>query len=97
MFVWYDDAVTSMVAAVGPTPTSMRIGYVYTPHEHRGRGYATSAVAELSRRVRAEGRPALYLYTDLANPVSNRIYARIGYEPVTDVCDYEFVESLTSE
>lgn len=30
------------------------------------------------------------LYTDLANPVSNKIYARIGYEPVRDVHHYRF-------
>lgn len=91
MFVWVDDEPTSMVAAVGATPTGMRVGYVYTPPRRRGHGYASAAVAELSRRTLAGGRPNLYLYTDLANPISNRIYARIGYEPVADVCDFEFV------
>ncbi len=35
----------------------------------------------------------LHLCTDLANPVSNRIYARIGYEPASDVVDFHIVES----
>ena len=29
------------------------------------------------------------LYTDLANPTSNAIYQRIGYEPVCDAAEYE--------
>jgi uncharacterized protein len=32
-----------------------------------------------------------FLFTDLANPTSNGIYRRIGYEPVTDVERYAFI------
>jgi len=31
--------------------------------------------------------------TDLANPTSNAIYARIGYEPLDDEIELAFVES----
>ena len=31
------------------------------------------------------GRQFCFLYTDLANPTSNHIYAEIGYEPIRDV------------
>ena len=67
----------------------MRVGYVYTPPEERGRGYATGLVAELTREALASGRRSAFLYTDLANPTSNAIYARIGYVPVRDVVDVE--------
>jgi predicted GNAT family acetyltransferase len=30
------------------------------------------------------------LFTDLTNPVSNAIYQRIGFEPVTDVAHLRF-------
>jgi hypothetical protein len=59
---------------------------VYTPKELRGRGYATSVVAAASRAILAEGRRFCCLITDLANPTSNGIYARIGYVPVSDAC-----------
>ena len=63
---------------------AQRIGPVYTPPEHRGHGYASAAVAELSRRFLAAGsRPCLF--TDQANPVSNAIYQAIGYRPVVDM------------
>lgn len=49
-----------------------RVGPVYTPSAQRGRGWASNAVAEVSRRIQAEGVGAC-LFTDQANPTSNRI------------------------
>jgi uncharacterized protein len=59
-----------------------RVGPVYTPPAHRRRGFATSLVAAVSRWLLAAGHAGCFLYTDLANPTSNRIYAEIGYVPV---------------
>jgi uncharacterized protein len=67
-----------------------RIGPVYTPPQHRGRGYATRLVAELSAARLAAGDPACFLYTDMANPTSNAIYARVGYVKVCDAAEYSF-------
>ena len=36
------------------------------------------------------GRRFVFLFTDLANPTSNKIYQAIGYEPVCDVDMYRF-------
>ena len=63
-----------------------RIGPVYTPREHRGRGYASAAVAEVSRRLLDEG-VRVCLFTDQANPTSNRIYQALGYRPVVDMAN----------
>jgi len=60
-----------------------RIGPVYTPPEHRGRGYAAWTVAQVSADLLADG-VVPCLFTDQANPVSNRVYERIGYRPVVD-------------
>jgi hypothetical protein len=32
----------------------------------------------------------VFLFTDLSNPTSNKIYQAIGYEPVCDVDLYHF-------
>lgn len=62
---------------------SSRIGPVYTPPEHRGRGYAAWVVALLTQQILDAGaRPCLY--TDQANPISNKVYERIGYVRVQD-------------
>jgi GNAT superfamily N-acetyltransferase len=74
----------------GPTPTGIRVGPVYTPPAHRRRGYATALVADLSAHLLAAGHGACYLSTDLANPTSNSIYARIGYERICDSARIRF-------
>ena len=88
--VWEDGAPRCVAGYGAPTRHGIRIGPVYTPPEHRGRGYATACVAELSRLLLARGRRFCMLYTDLANPTSNRIYRRVGYEPVCEVSEYRF-------
>ena len=82
------------VCAVGygsPTPTGVRIGPVYTPPAHRGRGYASALTAHVSAEQLAGGRSFCFLYTDLANPTSNKIYVAIGYRRVCDSIQYAFV------
>jgi predicted GNAT family acetyltransferase len=88
--LWEDGEPASFAAAGGPTPNGIRIGPVYTPPELRGRGYASALVAELTRIQLEGGRRFCFLFTDLANPTSNRIYQRVGYEPVTDVDQWSF-------
>ena len=82
------------VCAVGygsPTRTGVRIGPVYTPPAHRGRGYASALTAQVSAERLAAGRAFCFLYTDLANPTSNKIYVAIGYRRVCDSIQYAFV------
>lgn len=74
----------SLCGFSGRTPHGIRIGPVYTPPEHRGRGYGTSLVAAVSAELLATGYAFCFLFTDLANPTSNAIYQRIGYERVCE-------------
>jgi len=90
-YVWEDGAAVSLVGYSGPTATGIRIGPVYTPPAVRRRGYASAAVAEVSGRLLASGRQRCFLYTDLANPTSNKIYLAVGYQPVCDADEYAFV------
>ena len=90
-YVWEDAGqVVSLVGAGGETPHGIRIGPVYTPPECRGRGYASSLTAAVSQDQLDRGRRFVFLFTDLANPTSNKIYQAIGYEPVADVDMYRF-------
>ncbi|MFJ5547410.1 GNAT family N-acetyltransferase [Streptomyces sp. NPDC093225] len=77
----HDGTPVSLACRTRPLGGASRVGPVYTPPEHRGRGYAAGATAEASRLA---GTPEVLLFTDLANPTSNGIYRRIGYVPVTD-------------
>lgn len=88
--LWEDGDPVSFAGFGGQTPNGVRIGPVYTPPEYRRRGYASALTAELSARLLAGGRRFCFLYTDLANPTSNRIYERIGYERVCESAEIVF-------
>lgn len=66
-----------MIPAFG----TARVGPVLTPEPLRGNGYAAWVVAVASQQVLDAGLTPC-LYTDVTNPVSNGVYARIGYEPL---------------
>jgi predicted GNAT family acetyltransferase len=69
----------------GLTPNGIRIGPVYTPPDERRRGYGSALTAALTQQLLDGGRRFCFLFTDLANPTSNRIYQQIGYRAVSDV------------
>jgi predicted GNAT family acetyltransferase len=75
-------------AAVGQV---VRVGPVYTPPEHRNRGYARRLTYEVSIDALAEpGVNRCMLFTDAANPVSNSIYRQAGYVPRGEHVEIEF-------
>jgi len=90
VYLWEDGQAVSMAAKARPTTRGMAINHVYTPPEFRNRGYATSCAARLSQTLLDSGREFCCLFADLANPVSNGIYQKIGYRPVCDANDYRF-------
>jgi predicted GNAT family acetyltransferase len=91
VFFWeINGKPVSMAMKMRPTDRGMTVNYVYTPPELRRKGYATSCVAELSRNILESGKEFCTLYTDLANPTSNAIYKRIGYEEVCDSVQHTF-------
>lgn len=85
-----DGAPVHLTGLLPPAFGVSRIAPVYTPPQHRGRGYASHVVAALSRRVLDSG-ARVCLYTDLENPVSNLVYERIGYRPVYDEAELRLV------
>ena len=86
VWFWDDEGPVHLTGANAPAYGVARVGPVYTPKEQRGRGYAAAAVAEVSRRIVATGSRAC-LFTDQANPTSNRLYEALGYRPVVDMAN----------
>ena len=90
--IWeVDNTPVSMAGYAGPTPNGIRIGAVYTPPELRNNGYASAVTAGLSQYLLDSGKDFCFLFTDLLNPTSNKIYQQIGYQPVCDVDRYLFI------
>ena len=89
--IWDDGGRVAYAGFNDAAPEFARVAPVYTLPDCRGRGYATTLVAELSRELLARGKRKLFLTTDIANPISNAIYARIGYRAENDDCGLDFV------
>ena len=85
-----NDTPVSMTKIAREMQTVCGVGQVYTPPCFRGKGYATSCVAAVSRLVLERGFSKCVLYTDLANPTSNSIYQKIGYKPICDSLEIRF-------
>ena len=86
LLLWDAGGVPVSMAAHSPPVVGVaRVGPVYTPEEHRQRGYARRLTYEVTRQVLAiPGVTRVMLYTDVANPTSNSIYRQIGYRPVEE-------------
>jgi predicted GNAT family acetyltransferase len=94
LVVWeVDGVVVSMAATTVAQGAVARIGLVYTPPEHRRRGYASACVAQLTARELATPGLTCMLYTDLANPTSNGIYRALGYHHIGDGLELRFDRS----
>jgi uncharacterized protein len=85
LFLWQHEGESVSMVSTNPAVAGVvRIGPVYTPPQARRRGYASSAVAAVSRHALDDGAHTCMLYTDLANPTSNKIYADVGYRRIAE-------------
>lgn len=81
--IWDDGGPVHVSAGRPPSFGVARIGPVYTPTEHRGRGYAGATVHALARDLLAEG-ARVCLFADQANPISTRLYENLGFRAVAE-------------
>lgn len=89
-FTWKaGDDIVAMAAVHHCAPRHARISCVYTPLKHRKNGFASALVAALSQNILDEGLIPV-LYTDLANPHSNKIYQSIGFEKCGSLSHFSF-------
>lgn len=89
--LWEADGTPVAMAGVSRAVAGMvRVGPVYTPPALRGRGYGGAVTAAVSGAARERGLAEVLLFTDLANPTSNGLYQRLGYEPAGDYAVWAF-------
>lgn len=89
-YVWKTNGEPVAMASIAHRSSRYgRICQVYTPSPQRQNGYASALVAQLSQKVLDEGLVPM-LYTDLANPHSNKIYQSIGYRKCGELSHMAF-------
>jgi len=89
--IWDDREPIAFAGWSASGGDAARIAPVWTVASARRRGYATALVAALARELLARGSKKIFLDTDLANPTSNAIYARVGFRPLHDFYHFDFV------
>jgi hypothetical protein len=90
LWLWEDGTPASMAGWGARTPSVARISMVYTPAALRGRGYASMCVAHVARVLIDEGCTTCCLFADRANPASNLVYQRLGFERAAAFSEWEF-------
>jgi GNAT superfamily N-acetyltransferase len=79
LFVWEHDGPKCMASVSGHTPNGLRVSAVFTPEEHRRRGYASNTVATISQRALASGLEYCVLFAESHHAATLRVYEAIGY------------------
>lgn len=80
LYIWEDTIPMSVCMQGRSGEKGAGISFVYTPPYYRNKGYATECVAYASQAILDKGFDHCYLFADQANPISNKVYMRIGYQ-----------------
>jgi GNAT superfamily N-acetyltransferase len=90
--LWESDGTpVSMAMLRVPAAGVSRIGPVFTSRDERGHGYGSAVTAAAAQLAHRSGTPDVVLFADLANPTSNAIYQRIGFQAVADSVRIDFI------
>ena len=76
-----DNKIISMARYWYETESSSRISMVYTRKKYRGKGYAREVVNTCKNEIISQNRIAT-LNVDQENPISNHLYASLGFKKV---------------
>jgi GNAT superfamily N-acetyltransferase len=91
VMLWSVDGEAVSLATIAPSTGGVaRVNLVYTPPGQRGRGYAAAVSAGATRTALERGADSCMLYADVANPVSNAVYQRIGYREHSESVELRF-------
>jgi RimJ/RimL family protein N-acetyltransferase len=66
-------------AAILPNYPIVRLGSVFTPSKHRGKGYAKFAVTGIIQHLLKLDNYTITLFADKANPAAINLYEKIGF------------------
>lgn len=89
IFLWEDDGVVAMAKVSHKSDKYARINTVVTDSSKRNKGYGRMLVSKITKELLNEKLIPM-LYADASNPISNKMYRRIGYEKQGEVTEFIF-------
>lgn len=92
LFCLPDNTPVCMVKRCRELKYGFGLNQVYTLPTYRGKGYAQTLVYKACEEFLKDGYSFATLYVDKTNPVSNRVYQKVGFEIVEEAYDYHFTE-----
>ena len=90
LYIWDCNGPVSIAKTTRPMRNGISVTAVYTPPEQRNKGYSTSCVASLTKKLLSERYSFCSLFADQSNPISNSIYEKIGYVPLGNALEIDF-------
>jgi GNAT superfamily N-acetyltransferase len=81
LYLWDSDGPKTMITISGRTENGVRISSVFTPKEHRGSGFASASVAEISQQLLRSGHGFVLVNWRVGDDVGN-LYSRLGFQEV---------------
>ncbi len=81
----------SMAMCAKQLRNGISVNLVYSDKNKRGNGYGMAVVYYLSKLYLERGNKFCSLFVDKHNPISNGVYAKIGYKIIEDNFEYRIV------
>lgn len=85
--------LVSMAIAARQLIHGVAINYVYTPEEHRGKGYAAANIYYMCKYYLDNGNDYCALFADKKSQISYRAYENVGFQVLEDNYDYKLIIS----
>jgi len=92
---FYEDEygqVVSMAISSRILKKGVSISLVYTDPSKRNKGYGMAVTYHLTQKILKMGNEYATLFVDKMNPISNRVYLKLGYEIIQENYDFRFEE-----
>jgi predicted GNAT family acetyltransferase len=90
LWLWEDEVAVSLAARTATAVGVARVAPVYTPPEHRRRGYGAAITAACAADALRRDAEHVVLFADVDNPTTNAIYQQIGFRPIGEVRTVQF-------
>jgi ribosomal protein S18 acetylase RimI-like enzyme len=89
IYFWQHNHQLTACCQVGqPSRQGFRVSFVYTPKEHRGKGYASNLVACACQDQLAQGKLFCTLNADKGNSSTHRLYEKLGFNKIAESAFY---------